>query len=302
MARLLAELIESTRAASASLTEAAMKEIEAGRDRPYYEADADESNRDDYYSSIDSSSSGQELYERLRDLLEETHEEQPLYKPRVEVYPWVDLRPNRLLQSIYSGEEYTPEDLVQRDAEIDERRLEALKQVSAEGVSANQLDEIEERLPYNCEHVVPQSWFDKLEPMRGDLHHLFSCEMRCNSYRNNIPYGLVFAHRAELGWEPEKCGQRNGERTSFQPVQGRGVAARASLYFLLRYPGEIDAIEAEYLPDRMSLLLEWHDEFEVDEYELHRNAAIFERQGNRNPLIDFPDWAERIDFTLGLAS
>ena len=29
---------------------------------------------------------------------------------------------------------------------------------------------------FNCEHVVPQSWFDKKEPMRGDLHHLFACD------------------------------------------------------------------------------------------------------------------------------
>jgi endonuclease G, mitochondrial len=35
---------------------------------------------------------------------------------------------------------------------------------------------------------VPQSWFSKREPMRGDLHHLFACEARCNSFRGNTPY------------------------------------------------------------------------------------------------------------------
>jgi endonuclease I len=39
-----------------------------------------------------------------------------------------------------------------------------------------------------------------------------------------------------------------------------------------------------------------HDAEPVSEYERHRNAAIFERQGNRNPLIDHPEWAARIDF------
>jgi endonuclease I len=43
-------------------------------------------------------------------------------------------------------------------------------------------------LRFNCEHVVPQSWYAKAEPMRGDLHHLFACEPRCNSFRSNIPY------------------------------------------------------------------------------------------------------------------
>ena len=34
----------------------------------------------------------------------------------------------------------------------------------------------------------------------------------------------------------------------------------------------------------------------VGEWERHRNAAIFEIQGNRNPLIDNPQWASRIPF------
>jgi endonuclease I len=28
--------------------------------------------------------------------------------------------------------------------------------------------------------------------------------------------------------------------------------------------------------------------------------AIFAKQGNRNPLIDYPAWANQIDFSLGL--
>ncbi|MEU5168064.1 endonuclease [Streptomyces mutomycini] len=35
----------------------------------------------------------------------------------------------------------------------------------------------------------------------------------------------------------------------------------------------------------------------VSEYELHRNAAIAEIQGNRNPLIDHPDRVGEIDFS-----
>ena len=35
-------------------------------------------------------------------------------------------------------------------------------------------------------------------------------------------------------------------------------------------------------------------------YERHRNQAIFERQGNRNPFIDHPEWAAEVDFREGL--
>ena len=47
----------------------------------------------------------------------------------------------------------------------------------------------------------------------------------------------------------------------------------------------------------IATLLQWHEAEPVSEYERHRNAAIFERQGNRNPLIDHPEWASRIDFS-----
>jgi endonuclease G, mitochondrial len=46
------------------------------------------------------------------------------------------------------------------------------------------------------------------------------------------------------------------------------------------------------------MLLEWHQAEPVSEYERHRNAAIFERQGNRNPVIDHPEWAPKIAFDL----
>jgi endonuclease I len=84
-----------------------------------------------------------------------------------------------------------------------------------------------------------------------------------------------------------------------ESAQQREVA-RATIYFLLRYPGEINATKKEYTPDRIELILGWHRTFEVTRYEHHRNAAIYEKQGNRNPLIDRPDLADGIDFTRSL--
>jgi endonuclease G, mitochondrial len=48
------------------------------------------------------------------------------------------------------------------------------------------------------------------------------------------------------------------------------------------------------------MLLNWHNITPISTYEQHRNQAIFERQGNRNPLIDHPELAAKIDFTKGL--
>jgi endonuclease I len=143
--------------------------------------------------------------------------------------------------------------------------------------------------------VVPQSWFGKREPMRGDLHHLFACESGCNSFRGNTPY-FDFPDFEEA--VREECGKRLGNK--FEPTSGKGAVARATLYFLLRYPGEINRTSTEYEESRLAVLLSWHEQNPPTVYERHRNQAVFERQGNRNPFIDHPEWAAQVDFRDGL--
>ena len=74
-------------------------------------------------------------------------------------------------------------------------------------------------------------------------------------------------------------------RPRFEPAHGKGAAARAVFYFLLRYPDEISADEVA--SDRWQLLVDWHHQDPVSLWERHRNA---ERQGNRNPYIDHAEW------------
>jgi deoxyribonuclease I len=50
----------------------------------------------------------------------------------------------------------------------------------------------------NTEHIVPQSWFGAVEPMKGDLHHLFVCEPECNIARSNFPYEDSFIDMPDL--------------------------------------------------------------------------------------------------------
>jgi len=233
----------------------------------------------------------------LAELLERTHEREPRYQPMRLVYPWVDVHPDGLLRSVYSGKTFPPEDLIRADAAVEglrtERWQELVRRETALAPDAleAEFDTLERSLPYNCEHVVPQSWFAKAEPMRGDLHHLFACESGCNSFRGNFPY-FDFAEAEEA--LRHACGRRENE--GFEPAAGKGPVARATLYFLLRYPGQIGDAVRELAPERLDLLLAWHEEDPVGEYERHRNLAIAELQGNRNPLIDHGDWAGRIDF------
>ncbi|MFD1773870.1 endonuclease I family protein [Paenibacillus rhizophilus] len=236
-------------------------------ERPYYDKDRDNELKASYYSG------GITNISELQQLLERTHDHRLPYKPYRYVYPWVDLQENGQIKSLYSGRAMSPLEAIEADI----RLLQAADDVSLAGEGL-----------LNCEHVVPQSWFRKQEPMRGDLHHLFACEPGCNSRRGNHPYYDFLDYTPEAGVQSVIAGCGKQEDGRFEPEYGKGIVARATLYFLLRYPGVIDSSHVD-----SKLLLEWHYRFPVTLYEQHRNLAVFELQGNRNPFIDFPEIAEQ---------
>jgi endonuclease G, mitochondrial len=277
----------------------ALRDLEASKKRAYYDRKLDRQDREEYYAGLDAGLDPEQAYWAYHRLLDKTHAREIRYKPATHVYPWVDLQPNLKLRSIYSGLEFDPEVIIREDLAIEAARQERLKEMllAESGLDPEEaLTLLEGQLPYNCEHVVPQSWFAKKEPMRGDLHHLFACESGCNSFRGNIPY-WDFPDFEEV--ERRDCGKRVG-KTKFEPEKGKGEVARAVLYFVLRYPGEIDDMESEYEEERIAILLGWHASHRVTDHERHRNQVIFRKQGNRNPLIDFPDRAGDIAFAAGL--
>src|SRR5436305_560436 len=145
--------------------------LAAAEDRPYLDDAADRQAADEYYADLDPAEPG-----ALGRLLAETHREKPHYSPATELYPWVDLQPDRKVRSVYTQEEFDPAELIEEAARIHEQR-ELLRATAGSEAAVEEID------PYNCEHVVCQSWFAHAEPMRGDLHHLFTCERKCNSFR-----------------------------------------------------------------------------------------------------------------------
>lgn len=273
--------------------------------KPYYEEDRDKQDRDRYYSAVAANQSPADLYRTLSVLVRQTHKTKPSYQPALRLYPFVDLQPNRKLQSIYTQKEFEPEELIRAHFEIRRRIAQQVREaLLSESLDLTQMAErmtvLEAAAQFNCEHVVPQSWFNKREPMRGDLNHLFACEPDCNSFRGNTPYcdftDFDEAIRSNCGKNATTPDGSQG----FEPGGGKGAVTRAVMYFLLRYPGEINNTAREFKATQLPTLLKWHTTFPPSVYERHRNQAIFEVQGNRNPLIDFPEWAEKIDFKLGL--
>ena len=48
------------------------------------------------------------------------------------------------------------------------------------------------------------------------------------------------------------------------------------------------------LMGKLCTLLQWHNDYPVSARERERNNRIYERQGNRNPFIDHPEFAQSI--------
>ncbi|NHM33655.1 endonuclease I family protein [Neobacillus terrae] len=248
---------------------AAKASLYAASEQNYYDEINDEKSKEAYYHQI--CFEDNDLADTLHRLLLDTHTHPLPYSPHRYVYPWVDIQENRQLKSLYSGQEMDPLRVIEADLKL----LAIMEKGEASLLS--------QEMKFNCEHVVPQSWFQKKEPMRGDLHHLFACDPSCNSSRGNSPY-YDFP-----SYSPSGLSLRTGcglaEDGKFEPEYGKGIAARAVFYFYIRYKGIVS------IEDKMDLntLKKWHTEYPVSLYEKHRNAAIYELQGNRNPFIDFPN-------------
>ena len=254
-----------------------------------------------YRSALNIEAEGQLLFYKFQELLNKTHTNYIPYfiSKDLYLYTWVDLYPDGSVKSIYSGEKRDPESLIIQDHETIRRKYEQyqrnIRNVHQDKFSSlKELKALEWKFKLNTEHIVPQSWFGALEPMKGDLHHLFICEPNCNIIRSNYPYADFTFYQPESLEEPinNHCGITYNGR--FEPEHGKGPAARAMLYFLLHYPKAIKKVFRVEID--IPLLVRWHLEFPVTLYEKHRNLAIYQIQGNRNPFIDLPDLAERLYF------
>ena len=295
-------------------TESIMREMAKG---PYYDAERDQREQARYYSKLVPSDSPQEFFHQLSDLVTDTHQNKRGYNPDELLYPWVDLQPSLRLQSLYSDKPVQAGDPLHivdpKDYAGDvsnkqaqganlqqlQHQAEAWTKILAQGGTdagaiAMKIAEVEARTYYNCEHVVPRVWFADQNVPEGDLHHLFACEKDINAERSSRRLVEV-TNPTETFAEGVK-----GQLGEFEPAAGKGQAARATLYFLLRYPGKVGDHPFEYNRKDIETLLKWNAENPVTLHEKHRNQAIATIQGNRNPFIDHPEWASKVDFTRGV--
>lgn len=137
---------------------------------------------------------------------------------------------------------------------------------------------------FNCEHTWPQSLFNQNEPERADMHHLFSTDETANGKRGNYPFGIV----TNASWS--EGGSKQGGSVFEPRDEQKGATARAMLYFVLRYQDY-----SNFIDNQEATLVDWHKTFGPSAIEIARNESIFSYQKNRNPMVDHPEFIERIN-------
>ena len=157
---------------------------------------------------------------------------------------------------------------------------------------------------YNREHLWAQSWTNDDSKHKTDLHHVYPTDGYVNNRRSNYAFGEV----NNASWTSRNGGKLGNNSVSgysgtvFEPIdEYKGDIARALMYVSVRYYQEDNSWSTSDMTNKsvikdwaMRMLLRWHEEDPVDDKEINRNNAVYNIQRNRNPFVDYPEFANMI--------
>jgi endonuclease I len=160
---------------------------------------------------------------------------------------------------------------------------------------------------WNREHLWPNSYgIDKSRPKYTDIFNLVPANKAVNNDRSNNYFD--YADPNKPGYEdpayhlaPE-C--KENSSLIWEPGDGqKGWVARALFYMTTRYT-DLQLVDTppDLAPDsnssrmaQLSVMLEWNRKFLPSAKELDVNQRIYDDyQHNRNPYIDFPEFADAV--------
>ncbi|WKE66367.1 endonuclease [Gallaecimonas kandeliae] len=154
---------------------------------------------------------------------------------------------------------------------------------------------------WNREHVWAKShgFPDSSQWAYTDINHLRPADVTINSARSNKDFDMGGTPLAESP-------SNKTDDDSFEPSDNvKGDVARMLFYMDVRYEGN----DGSGVPDltlvdhtgtsgaelgKLCTLVQWAAQDPVSDWERRRNARVFERQHNRNPFIDHPEWIQSI--------
>ena len=174
--------------------------------------------------------------------------------------------------------------------------------------SMSAADEYNSGNGWSREHVWAKSHgdFGTSTGAGTDVHNLKPADVSINSTRNNRDFDdggeAVSDSSPPTGYDGSTdCFKTS---TTFEPPDSlKGDIARIIFYMVVRYEGENGEVDLEMVnyadssPSGepyhgvQSTLYSWHVADAVSSFEQNRNDVIYSYQGNRNPFIDHPEYA-----------
>lgn len=165
---------------------------------------------------------------------------------------------------------------------------------------------------YNREHSIPKSWWGGSTSNQGcDIFIVVPTDGKVNGMRSNYPFGEVGTVKSQSSGGYSKLGTSNYSGysgTVFEPNdEWKGDFARIYFYARAKW-NSVSMTSGEGsstfsggdtnhhgLTDYgQSLLMKWHKQDPVSQWESERNNKCESVQGNRNPFIDHPEYANYI--------
>lgn len=222
-------------------------------------------NLSSYYSSINLSKRGYELKKDLRELITSTHKKNTTYD---------DLRTKLALTDV--------------DPNNSNNFIDFYSHISCKSTW-------DKGNSWNREHVWPQSrgWFTT-SGAGSDIHHIRPVISNINSTRGNAMFTEINSRdNYQKKYNGVLYGYMVGQNY-FEPIdEVKGDVARILLYLFVRYK-ESDNYQISVIISSVDMLLKWNELDPVDDLEIKRNEVAYSIQGNRNPFIDYPDFANMI--------
>jgi RHS repeat-associated protein len=237
-----------------------------------------------YYTNIDRTNTGEELRTSLHSLITETYDrltDAECQEAIKETDYRVCLHEGDVVASCYNNMKVPVSNYGISTSLSDD--IKAILNIGG----TNLLDSEVEQLGWNRQSIYPKNTADpSLEITTGatDLHNLRATLSYLTSYRSNKEFG-----EKDIDDINDKF-HLVSDNLIYPGEKQKGDIARIIFYMNTFH---LSRCPIQKLGD-VQMFLRWHEEDPVDDFERIRNDRIYNRQGNRNPFIDYPELAEQI--------
>ena len=136
---------------------------------------------------------------------------------------------------------------------------------------------------YGCITARQCSSNESFNAAYEDMHNIYPIERKVDLDRRGSLFGITAVNA-----RTNECGYSVSFQTFYPPAHARGNVARAILYMHQTY-------QLPLLGGTLAMYKAWNNEDPPDDAERARNNAIAAIQNKRNPYIDDPELADKID-------